>query len=169
MADDWWPQQVGDLCAKSPGLFFPNRRVEKNCRQLVKRTSRCVRKGSTRRVNHVGKGEICIVNTLSHARIYVFYFPKKAFTPSHGTCFLLIFIAFECEGLDFQVFTLKVNACEGLKHQAFTQESSWQSGGKRYKRLLSCEYLKIQAFTLKTYDFQRKRSSIWRNECFFRG
>ena len=34
MADDWWPQQVGDLCAKSPGLFFPNRRVEKNCRQL---------------------------------------------------------------------------------------------------------------------------------------
>ena len=34
-----------------------------------------------------------------------FFSPKKAFTPSHVECFLLIFMGFECEGLDFQPFT----------------------------------------------------------------
>ena len=35
MADNWLPQQVGDLCAKSPGLFFSNRRVEENSLGLL--------------------------------------------------------------------------------------------------------------------------------------
>ena len=42
---------------------------------------------------------------IMRARVYVFDFPKKAFTPSHVVCFLLIFIGFPCEGLLFQVFT----------------------------------------------------------------
>ena len=45
----------------------------------------------------------------SRARIYGFYFPKKAFTPSHNVRFLLIFIGFWCEGFVFQAFTLAVN------------------------------------------------------------
>ena len=49
------------------------------------------------------KGGACIV--VPRARVYVFDFPKKAFTPSHVVCFLLIFIGFPCEGLLFQVFT----------------------------------------------------------------
>ena len=57
----------------------------------------------------------------SRARIYGFYFPKKVFTPSHSTRFLLIFSGFECEGLDFKVFTRTVNACERWKKQAFTR------------------------------------------------
>ena len=72
-----------------------------------------------------------------HARIYAFYFPKKAFTPSHDVRFPLISIDFECEGLGFQsihtvpeaftltseAFTRAVNACEGLEEQAFTPEN----------------------------------------------
>ena len=61
----------------------------------------------------------------SRARIYGFYFPKKAFTPSHGTCFLLIFMGFECEGFENKAFTWVVNACEGLKNKAFTPEKRW--------------------------------------------
>ena len=57
---------------------------------------------------------------MSRAYIYGFYFPKKVFTPSHGAHFLLIFIGFRCEGLDFKAFTRAVNAGEGLKKQAFT-------------------------------------------------
>ena len=34
-----------------------------------------------------------------------FLSPKKAFTPSHGVCFHLIFKGFKCEGLIFQAFT----------------------------------------------------------------
>ncbi|MDD6731368.1 MAG: hypothetical protein PUE17_01745, partial [Bacteroidales bacterium] len=73
-----------------------------------------------------------------------FYFPKKAFTPSHDVLFPLISIGFECEGLGFQsihtvpeaftltseaftltseAFTPAVNTCEGLKEQAFTPEN----------------------------------------------
>ena len=37
--------------------------------------------------------------------LYAFLSAKKAFTPSRGARFRLIFISFECEGLDFQVFT----------------------------------------------------------------
>ena len=40
-----------------------------------------------------------------HALLYAFLSLKKAFTPSHGVCFLLIFRGFKCEGLKFQVFT----------------------------------------------------------------
>ena len=68
---------------------------------------------------------------LSRARIYGFYFPKKAFTPSHDARFRLISNELECEGLKFKAFTPRVNAGEGLKHQAFTPESCWQSGDKR--------------------------------------
>ena len=40
--------------------------------------------------------------------LYAFLSAKKAFTPSRGARFRLIFISFECEGLDFQVFTTAV-------------------------------------------------------------
>ena len=66
----------------------------------------------------------------SRACIYDYYFPKKAFTPSHRVSFLLIFIGFKCEGLDFKAFTPAVKACEGLKEQSFTPENLWQSGEK---------------------------------------
>ena len=38
----------------------------------------------------------------------LFLSAKKAFTLSRGACFRLIFSSFECEGLDFQVFTSTV-------------------------------------------------------------
>ncbi len=59
--------------------------------------------------NQAEKGEIYFENALLRARIYGFYFPKKAFTPSHNVRFLLIFIGFECEELDFKAFTRVVN------------------------------------------------------------
>ena len=41
------------------------------------------------------------------ARKYtVFISSKKVFTPSHSLRFLLIFMGFDCEGLDFKAFTL---------------------------------------------------------------
>ena len=59
--------------------------------------------------NQAEKGEIYFENAL-FARTYIpLYFPKKAFTPSHNVRFLLIFIGFECEGLDFKAFTRAVN------------------------------------------------------------
>ena len=61
---------------------------------------------------------------LSRARIYGFYFPKKAFTPSHDARFRLISKELECEGLKFKAFTPRVNAGEGLKHQAFPPEAA---------------------------------------------
>ena len=41
----------------------------------------------------------------TRARIYAFKFPKKAFTPSHGARFLLIFKGFKCEGFEIKAFT----------------------------------------------------------------
>ena len=68
----------------------------------------------------------------SHASIRNFS-AKKAFTPSHRARFCMIFNGFECEGLDFQVFTStvaflpRVSAdfrvafrCEGLRFPPFT-------------------------------------------------
>ena len=45
----------------------------------------------------------------SRAYIYCFYFLKKVFTPSHSVRFQLIFMGFDCEGLDFKAFTLAVS------------------------------------------------------------
>ena len=43
-----------------------------------------------------------------HTLLYAFLSAKKAFTPSHRARFCLIYNGFECEGLDFQVFTSTV-------------------------------------------------------------
>ncbi len=51
----------------------------------------------------------------ARVRVYHFYFPKKAFTPSHGVRFLLIFSGSDCEGLKNKVFTQAANTCEGLE------------------------------------------------------
>ena len=40
-----------------------------------------------------------------HSSIYAFFTLKKAFTPSHNARFAMSIIGFECEGLDFKVFT----------------------------------------------------------------
>ena len=44
----------------------------------------------------------------NNAVLYAFISAKKVFTPSHRVRFCLIFNGFECEGLDFQVFTSTV-------------------------------------------------------------
>ena len=54
------------------------------------------------------------------ARVYTQFNPRKKPSTLHIVSFLPDFQAFRCEGLDFQVFTLAVNACEGLKNKAFT-------------------------------------------------
>ena len=44
----------------------------------------------------------------NNAVLYAFISAKKVFTPSRRVRFCLIFSGFECEGLDFQVFTTAV-------------------------------------------------------------
>ena len=69
----------------------------------------------------------------NNAVLYAFISAKKVFTPSHRARFCLIFNGFECEGLDFQVFTSTVAflpcvsadfqvvfRCEGLRFPSFT-------------------------------------------------
>ena len=135
------------MAVTSPGVGFTTRRLGKTTRRVEQTNRRLVRATSPT----MPMAWIC---PFLRARVYVFDFPKKAFTPSHGTCFLLIFIAFECEGLDFQVFTLEVNACEGLKYQAFTPESHWKSAEKRQKRHSGGEHFEIKAFTLESSENQ---------------
>ena len=48
---------------------------------------------------------ICYLLPKLFIPLYAFLSPKKAFTPSHGVCFHLIFKGFKCEGLIFQAFT----------------------------------------------------------------
>ena len=50
--------------------------------------------------------------------------------------------------------------------QAITIENQNGSGSKRPLR---CEGLKIKAFTLKSTENQKEKSSMWRGEYFFRG
>ena len=80
---------------------------------------------------------------------------KKAFTPSHNACFLLIFSYFKCEGFVFQVFTAI---------RAWMLIFSWFRGAFPVWRLgistlhnrsppvwmlcCPCEHFEIQAFTL---------------------
>ena len=90
----------------SPGVGFTTRRLGKTTRRVEQTNRRLVRATSPT----MPMAWIC---PFLRARVYVFDFPKKAFTPSHVVCFLLIFIGFPCEGLLFQVFTRAVNACEG--------------------------------------------------------
>ena len=103
MADDWWPQQVGDLCAKSPGLFFPNRRVEKNCRQLFWRGASHAR---IRAPPFISKKEDILFLVLSRACTRPF-FVKKEFS------FFYIFLSYSflsslccgvCESVCARVF-----------------------------------------------------------------
>ena len=57
------------------------------------------------------KGGACIV--VPRERVYVFIFPKKVFTPSHGGGLSLNFSNFECEGLRFEAFTRRKHAVNG--------------------------------------------------------
>ena len=52
---------------------------------------------------------------------------KKAFTPSHRARFCLIYNGFECEGLDFQVFTSTV-----AFYRVYLLIFGWFSGVKAY-------------------------------------
>ena len=101
----------------------------------------------------------------TYIRIFIL---KKAFTPSHGACFLLIFRSFKCEGLIFQAFT---------PQKAFLPISSWFPAVFPVERLLfkpftsihrPCEGLKIKAFTVKTDEYQQKTRPMWRGEYLFR-
>ena len=66
---------------------------------------------------------VALMYSLLRAHIYVFNYPKKTFTPSHQVCISLIFSDFKCEGLGFQMFTQPEIDCEWLKSQAFTLKS----------------------------------------------
>ena len=74
--------------------------------------------------------------------------------------FRLIFRCFECEGFVFQAFTRAVNACEGFKEKPLHWKNRRKSGAIRYKRLLWCECLKNQAFTLETSENQQETRSV---------
>ena len=89
----------------SPGVGFTTRRVE-NTNRRVGNTNRRLRKTTRRLVKATSPTMPMVwIFPFLRARVYAFDFPKKAFTPSHVVCFLLIFIGFPCEGLLFQVFT----------------------------------------------------------------
>ena len=107
----------------SPGVVLPYQGARRNSRRVVKRTSRSIRLGRRSESILLKKAANCLENTLFARVIYVFYFPKKVFTPSHRARFLLNFIGSRCEGFVFQAFTRTVNACEGRKGQAFTKEN----------------------------------------------
>ena len=82
----------------NPGFGFTTRRLGKTTRRVEQTNRRLVRATSPT----MPMAWNC---PIMRARVYVFDFPKKAFTPSHVVCFLLIFIGLACEGLLFQVFT----------------------------------------------------------------
>ena len=86
------------MAVTSPGVGFTTRRLGKTTRRVEQTNRRLVRATSPT----MPMAWIC---PIMRARVYVFDFPKKAFTPSHVVCFLLIFIVFACEGLLFRVFT----------------------------------------------------------------
>ena len=89
----------------NPGVGFTTRRLEKTNRR-VGNTNRRLRKTTRRLVRAISPTMPMAWNCpIMRARVYAFDFPKKVFTPSHGACFLLIFIVFACEGLLFRVFT----------------------------------------------------------------
>ena len=112
----------------------------------------------------------------SRARIYAFYFPKKAFTPSRKVRCLLIFIGLECEGLDFKVFTWAAKhshgwwtIVKGWNTKPSHRKSASKSGEKQHSCPYCCEYLKNKAFTLEVAENQEKTTAVWRGECFFEG
>ena len=89
----------------TPGVCFTTRRLEKTNRR-VGNTNRRLRKTTRRLVRAISPTmPMAWICPIMRARVYVFDFPKKAFTPSHIACFLLIFKVFGCEGLLFRVFT----------------------------------------------------------------
>ena len=89
----------------NPGLGFTTRRVENTNRRLG-RTTRRLRKTTRRLVRATSPTMPMVwICPFLRARVYAYDFLKKLFTPSHGACFLLIFIVFACESLRFQVFT----------------------------------------------------------------
>ena len=82
--------------------------------------------------------------------LYTLLNSQKAFTLSPEGLFFMIFSWFECEGLNFQVFTEQVakgERREGLEHQAFT----------RFRPLVAvCECFMFQPFTPETPDYEGK-------------
>ena len=103
MADDWWPQQVGDLCAKSPGLFFSNRRVEENSLGLLGwccllPMSNCDWTIKLARVDTYTTVPGSVASTLNHqtlARVvlYTYFFPQKKASTIHQPVFFSWFSA----------------------------------------------------------------------------
>ena len=97
----------------NPGVGFTTRRLEKTNRR-VGNTNRRLRKTTRRLVKATSPTMPMVwIFPIMCARVYAFDFPKKAFTPSHGACFLLIFIVFACEGFDFKVFTWAAKPSHG--------------------------------------------------------
>ena len=89
----------------NPGVGFTTRRLEKTNRRLGK-TTRRLRKTNRRLVRATSPTmPMAWICPFLRARVYAYDFLKKLFTPSHGACFLLIFIVFACESLRFQVLT----------------------------------------------------------------
>ena len=112
---NWRPKgqkKIRRMGVTSPGVGFATRRLGKTTRRVeqtnrrVGNTNRRLRKTTRRLVRATSPTmPMAWICPIMRARVYVFDFPKKAFTPSHVVCFLLIFIGFPCEGLLFQVFT----------------------------------------------------------------
>ena len=147
---------------RSPGVDLLTRRAWRNSRRLVKKTSRRVRPGRRSGQITLNKSKSALWIHSSRAYIYVFYFPKKVFTPSHGVCFLLIFSSFECEGLKNKAFTRAAKyshgrwtLVKGWKSKPSHRETASQSGGNRHQRLPMLWILEISS--LHTW-------SLWKSE-----
>lgn len=116
----------------SPGLILPNQGTRRNSRRVVKRTTRSVRPGRRSESIMLKKPQSVweVLFSRAYIYIYVFYFPEKVFTPSHGARFPLIFMGFQCEGFVFQAFTGAVNAGKSKPSRKKTAESQVVSGIK---------------------------------------
>lgn len=64
----------------------------------------------------------------SRAYYILFFILQKVFTLSHRSCFLLIFMRFECEWFDYKAFTPGGRLVKGLREQVFTQETVGNQG-----------------------------------------
>ena len=87
--------KIRDLCLTSPGLVFPTRRVDYSSRRVDEARRRLVGSGKKYKVRAGWRVGEYAVKPLSIRNL----FPKKRFTYSPTTCFLLISMTFECEGL----------------------------------------------------------------------
>ena len=138
---------IGEVCGASRKASSNNEPTEvSRCHS----SQRLKARGRRRRAKLKSLLSIFSMETLS---IYVFYFPKKSFTPSHNRFFLLISSRLKCEGLLFQAFTGVHRPCECFtaRVNALKSKPSHSKPLKINRKQDSCEW--VNAFWGNNYVY----------------